>query len=201
MVMRAINSAIALVRSPAEYMAGSKDTPATVNGIMIYYVAVLAAIPFLATLIGDLWYYSYFLPIGFAGSYIAYAFTRAILTYVLDVVAVYVIAVVIGILAPTFGSSKDPIKSLKLASFVFTPVFLISILAIIPFLGVLTFLGVLYGLYILYLGMPILLGTPKEKVVTYVVAVVIATLIVYVIIGAIIGAISAAAFSVGMGFF
>jgi len=54
----AINSAIALVRNPVNYITSNKDTPATVNGIMLNYVAVLAAIPFFATLIGDLWYYS-----------------------------------------------------------------------------------------------------------------------------------------------
>ncbi len=57
-IVGAINSAIALVRNPVNYITSNKDTPATVNGIMLNYVAVLAAIPFFATLIGDLWYYS-----------------------------------------------------------------------------------------------------------------------------------------------
>jgi len=199
-VMGAITSAIALVKNPVGYITANKDTSATTRGIMLNYVAVLAAIPFLATLIGDLWYYSLFIPFGFVGSYIAYAFTSAVLTYILDVIGVYVIAVVIKMLAPTFNSSSDVIRSLKLAAFIFTPVFLVGVLDIFPFLAVLTILGVLYGLYILYLGLPIILGTPKERVVTYVVAVVIATLVVYLIIGAIISVVTAAAFRVGVGF-
>ena len=198
--MGTINSAIALVRSPVSYITANKDAPATTMGIMVNYVAVLAAIPFLATLIGDLWYYSLFIPIGFAGSYVAFAFVSAVLTYILDVIGVYVVATVIGMLAPTFNSSNDKIKSLKLAAFIFTPVFLIGVLGIIPILAPLTILGVLYGLYILYLGLPILLGTPKERVVTYVVAVVIATLVVYLVIGAIVGAVSFAVFHASMGF-
>ena len=75
---------------------------------------------------------------------------------------------------------------------------MIGILDIIPFLGILTIVGILYGLYILYLGLPILLGTPKDKVVTYVVAVVISTFVVYFVLDAIIGVITAAAFHVGM---
>jgi Yip1 domain len=197
--MNTINSAIALVKSPASYITSNKDTPATVNGIMVNYVAVLAAIPFLATLIGYLWYYDLFIPRGFVGSFVAYAFVYAFLFYILDVIAVYVVALAIGFLAPTFGSSTDKIKSLKLSAFIFTPAFLIGVLNIIPFLGILEFLGILYGLYILYLGLPILMGTPKDKVVTYVVAIVIATFIVYFVLDAIVGVATAAAFHVGMG--
>jgi hypothetical protein len=196
-IMGTINAAIALVKNPVGYITANKDSPATTMGIMVNYVAVLAAIPFIATLIGDLWYYSLFLPLGFAGSYVAYAFVAALLTYILDVIGVYIIAIVIGMLAPTFGSSTTPIKNLKLAAFIYTPVFLIGALNIIPFLGILGILGILYGLYILYLGLPIMLGTPKDKVVTYVVAVVIATFVVYLVIGFIIGAVLVAAFHAG----
>ena len=196
--MGTINSAISLVRNPTSYLTENKDTPATVREIMVNYVAVLAAIPFFATLIGSLWYYDLYAPFGFRGSFIAYAFLYAFLFYIFDVIAVYVVALVISFLAPTFGSSNDRIKSLRLSAFIFTPAFLIGVLDIVPFLGILTILGILYGLYILYLGLPIILGTPKEKVVTYVVAVVIATFIVYFVLDAIIGGITTAAFHVGM---
>lgn len=199
-IMGTINSAIALVKNPLGYITAHKDDPATVNDIMIKYVAVLALIPFFATLIGDLWYYSLFTRFIFGGSFIAYAFVRAVLTYILDVAAVYVIAIVIRMLAPTFNSTVDEIKSLKLAAYIFTPAFLIAILDIIPPLSGLTFLGVLYGLYILYIGLPLVLATPKDKVVTYVIAVVVATLIVFVVIGVIIGLIAVLAFAASFGF-
>jgi hypothetical protein len=196
--MGTINSALSLVRNPASYLTENKDAPATVRGIMVNYVAVLAAIPFFASLIGYLWYYDLYIPLGFRGSFVAYAFLYAFLFYIFDIVAVYVVALVIGYLAPTFGSSNDRIKSLKLSAFIFTPAFLIGVLDIIPFLGILTIVGILYGLYILYLGLPIIMGTPKERVVTYVVAVVIATFIVYFVLDAIIGVVTTAAFHVGM---
>ena len=199
-IMGTINSAIALVRNPVSYITTNRDAPTTTRWIMVNYVAVLAAIPFVATLIGDLWYYNLFIPLGFVGNYVAFAFVSAFLTYILDVVGVYVVGLVIGMLAPTFGSSNDPIKSLKLAAFIFTPVFLIGALNIIPLLGVLSILGLLYGLYILYLGLPIMLGTAKERVVTYVVAVVIATFVIYLVIGAIISVVTVAAFHAGVGF-
>ena len=199
-IMGTINSAIELVKNPAGYITAHQGDAATTNEIMIKYVAVLALIPFFATLIGDLWYYSLFTRFTLVGSFAAYAFVRAVLTYILDVAAVYVIAIVIRMLAPTFNSTVDEIKSLKLAAYIFTPAFLIAILDIIPPLSALTFLGVLYGLYILYIGLPIVLATPKDKVVTYVVAVVVATLIVFVVIGVIIGLIAVLAFAASFGF-
>jgi Yip1-like protein len=200
-IMGTITSAIDLVKSPVSYVTANKDKPATVRDIMLNYVVVLAAIPFVATLIGDLWYYSVFALFGFVGSYVAFAFVAAILIYILDVVAVYVIAIVIRMLAPTFNSKVDEIMSLKLAAYIFTPVFLIGALDIIPPLGFLGFLGALYGLYILYLALPIMLNTPKDKVVTYVIGVVVATIIVYAIIGVIIGLITAAIFVASFGYF
>ncbi len=198
--MGTINSAIALVKNPAGFITANQGAPATVKEIMINYVAVLALIPFFATLIGDLWYYSLFARFTFGGSFAAYAFVTAVLTFILDVAAVYVIAVVIRMLAPTFNSTVDEIKSLKLAAYIFTPAFLIAVLDIIPPLRGLTFLGVLYGLYILYVGLPLVLATPKDKVVTYVIGVVVATLVVFVVIGVIIGLVAVAAFAASFGF-
>jgi hypothetical protein len=164
-------------------------------------VAVLAAIPFVATLLGDLWYYGLF-GFRFAGYFAAYAFVHAILNYILAIIAVYVVAIVIRMLAPTFGSTANEVQSLKLAAYIFTPAFLIGVLDIIPPLGFLTFLGTLYGLYILYLGIPIVIGTPKDKVIGYVIGVVVATIIIVVIIGVIVGIALAAVFltSLGLGF-
>jgi len=199
--MSSITSAIDLVRNPIAFITANKDTPATTRQIMINYVAVLAAIPFFATLIGDLWYYSLFVPLRFVGSFAAYAFTAAVLTYIFDVAAVYVMAIVIRMLGPTFGSAPTEIQSLKLAAYIYTPVFLIAVLDLIPLASILTFLGVLYGLYILYLGLPIVMGTAKDKVIGYVVGVVIAAFIIYFVIGFIISAVTSAFFFASFGLF
>jgi Yip1 domain len=188
----AFGDAIALVTNPVGYMTKNKDLSVPVNTIIIQYVAVLAAIPFIAALIGPLWYYHYtFL--------YEYAFVLAVATYIFDVIGVFVVGFLIWKLAPTFGATTDQNRGTLLAAWIFTPAFLISILNIIPFIGWITFLGLLYGLYILYLGIPILTNTPKDKVIGYVIGVVIATIIVYAILGFIVGAVTVAAF--GLGYF
>jgi hypothetical protein len=201
MLMGTINSAIELVKTPVAFMTANKDKQWTVKEIMINYVAVLAAIPFLATLIGNLWYYGLF-GFRFAGFFATYAFVTAILTYILDIIGVYIVGIVIRVLAPTFGSQVDDVKALKLAAYIFTPAFLIGVLDIIPPLAFLTFLGVLYGLYILYLGLPIVVGTAKDKVIGYAIGVVVGTIIVYVVIGVIISVVIASIFltRLGLGF-
>ncbi|MDA4128633.1 MAG: zinc ribbon domain-containing protein [Thaumarchaeota archaeon] len=184
-ITNAFKNAIDLVKNPVAFMKQNKDVVPPVNSTMINYVAVLAAIPFFATLIGDLWYYSFFRFFGFAGGFFGYAIAHAIVTYILDVAAVFVVGFVIWKLAPSFGTTTDQAKSTLLAAYVYTPVFLISILNIIPFIGWITVLGLLYGLYILYLGLPILLNTPADRVIIYVVAILVAAFVVYAIIGTI----------------
>jgi hypothetical protein len=183
----AFTNAINLLKNPAAFMRQNKDNAVPVNSLMINYVVVLAAIPFVATLVGDLWYYAYRAAYG-------YAFAVAIATYVLDVAAVYVIGMIIWKLGPNFGTTTGQAKATLLAALVYTPVFFISILTIIPFIGWITFLGLLYGLYVLYLGLPIVLGTPPGKEMGYIIAIVVVAIIVYAVIGAIIGAITAVFF-------
>ncbi len=177
-------------------MIANIDNDVPIKTLMINYVAVLAAIPFIATLIGDLWYYNLF---GFLGYGYGYAIGTAILTYILNIVAVFVVGFIIWKLAPNFGTTTSQVRATRIAAYAFTPAFLIAILDIFPPISFITILGLLYGLYILYLGFPILLGTPRDRTLTYLIVTVVATLVVYIVIGAIIGAIAAALFLSSIG--
>lgn len=183
-ISSAFSDAVALVKNPAGFMNANRDNDASIRSVLVNYVAVLAAVPFIGTLIGDSWY---FRNIGFA-------FGAAVLTYILDIVAVFVVGYIVWKLAPNFATSTTQVRATRLVAYAFTPAFLIAILDIIPYISAITFLGLVYGLYILYLGMPILMNTPKDRVLTYVIVSVVATIVVYAIIGAIIGAITAAFF-------
>ena len=178
----AFKHAIDFVRSPASVMTSTRDIEMSFNSIIMNYVVILAAIPFVAGLIGGLWYYGLFGYFGFVGGAIyGYAILSSILGYILDVLAVVVMSYVTLTLASNFGTTTNLVKAAKLTAYAFTPYFLASILNIIPFIGFLSFLGLLYGLYVLYLGIPIMLGTPKDKVLTYFIVIVIAVFVVYAI--------------------
>jgi len=182
-----LNNAIALVKNPVGYMTQNKDQTFSLNSLMISYVAILALIPLVGRLVGDLLFYSG------AKYVVGYTIAGAIVAYILDIIAVFVIGYVIWWLAPRFNSSANQVKGTTLAAFAYTPVFLIGILSIVPFLGYLALLGLLYGLYILYRGLPIMLGTPADKTVTYVIAILIVSFIIEIIISLIIGSLDAAA--------
>jgi hypothetical protein len=186
--MRAVlSNAIALVRNPVGYMTRNKGQTVSLNSLMINYVAILALIPLVGRLIGDLLFYSS------AKDVVGYAIAGAVVSYILDLIAVFVIGIIIWKLAPSFKTSTNQAKATMLAAFVYTPVFLIGILSFVPILGYLSILGLFYGLYILYRGLPILLNTPADKTVIYVVAVLVASIIIIAIISLIISGLDAAA--------
>ena len=190
-ITSAFSGAIELVKNPTGFMNANREGDIPLKTLMINYVAVLAVVPLVATLIGDTLFYG----IHLAG----YAIAAAVLTYILDIVAVFVVGFVIWKLAPNFGTSTTQARATRIAAYAFTPVFLLAIFDIIPIISAITILGLLYGLYILYLGFPILLNTPKDKVMSYLIVTLIATLVVFFVIGAIIGAITSALFLVSVG--
>jgi hypothetical protein len=178
-----------LLLSPAKEWEVIKGESWTVGGLFTKYAMILAAIPAVAGLIG----YSLFgISYGF-GSYklgIGTSLTWAILTYVLSLVGVYVLGFIIDVLAPSFGSTKDMVASLKVAVFASTPGWVAGILNIFPALGILVLIASIYGLVLLYMGLERVKSVPKEKMIGYFVVVLIAAIVVYVIIGAIVGAIA-----------
>lgn len=148
------------------------------------YIVILAAIGPVASIIG-MSIIGISLP--FVGSYrvpIGSSIGSAIVQYILTLAGVYVLALVIDALSPTFGGEKNMGQAFKVAAYSYTPGWLVGVFMIIPALGVLGILG-LYGLYVLYLGLPLLMKSPQEKSMGYTVAIIIAAIVIFFIIGAI----------------
>lgn len=175
----AFQDAIALVTNPKAFMTSRADSAPPLRSTITNYVAILAVMPFLFTLIGYLIFHRTLSPY-------SYAAAAAILQYIFNLVSVTVVAYVLFVLAPRFGSVANLNISTKIVSYAYTPVFLIAIFDVYPPLGeVLAILAFLYGLYILWMGLPIVLKTPEAKRVTYLIAIFVASAIVYIILAAI----------------
>lgn len=156
--------------------------PTTVADLYKGYIIPLAAIGPVAQAIGSA-VFGYTVP--FLGTYrtpVGSAITGAIVTYVLTLAMVYVLALLIDALAPTFNGTKNQIQALKVAAYSLTASWLAGIFAIIPMLGILGILG-LYSLYLLYLGLPVLMKSPKEKALAYTAVVIIAGIVLFMLIG------------------
>jgi len=166
-----------------------------VAALFTSYIVLLAAIPpicsFIRTALFGLGIP--FLRIG--GSIVGYGLTSAILGYVLSLVGVYVSALIIEKLAPTFQSQGDTTQALKLVAYAYTPVWVLGVLNLIPFLGALAALvGGLYAIYLFYLGVTPVMKTPADKVIPYMVVSAIVIIVVWFVISMITGAVVAAIF-------
>jgi len=170
---------MALVTNPAAFMMRNKDLSVSLNSLILNYVAIIALVPLIATMVGEAIYYSSrFDPHNVAAGSVEVA----VVTYVFQIIGVIIVGAVIWKFAPHFASKTDQTRATVLAAYGYTPVALIAIVDFIPTIAPLTFLGLLYGLYIVYLGLPIITGTPKDKVITYLVAILIVVFIVYAVI-------------------
>jgi hypothetical protein len=172
-----------LFRPNEEWQTISGET-SSIADLYKSYIIILAAIGPVASIIG-MSIVGISLP--FVGSFripITTAVTSAIVQYVLTLAGVYVLAIIIDALAPTFSGQKNMNQAFKLAAYSYTPGWLCGIFTIIPLLGVLGILG-LYGLYLLYVGLPVLMKSPQEKSVGYTVAVIVAAIVLFLIIGGI----------------
>jgi hypothetical protein len=148
------------------------------------YIILLAAIGPVASFIG-MSLVGVSLPVGGAHRVsITTGMLHAVVQYGLSLVSVYALAFIIDALAPTFSGEKNIDQAFKLATYSYTPGWLVGIFALIPSLGIFGILG-LYGLYLLYLGLPVLMKSPNEKSTGYTVAVIIAAIVIFVVIGTI----------------
>src|SRR3546814_5811878 len=76
----------------------------------------------------------------------------------------YVVALSINALAPTFGGRKDQLQAVKVIGYAWTAAWVAGIATIVPWLGWLVVLaGGIYSIYLLYLGLPHTMKCPPEK--------------------------------------
>lgn len=181
----------AIVLKPRETWEAISGEETTIIGLGKEYLLVLAAVPAVCSFLGK-WIIGWRIPFRF-GRVIRLSFGESlvvsILWYVMTVAGVWLMGKVISFLAPKFGSEQDDVKGFKLSVYAYTPYFAAGILLIIPSLGILTTLAGLYGLYLLYIGLPIVMGTPKEKSLAYTIVIIIAMFLIYIIVAAITDAI------------
>jgi hypothetical protein len=183
-----------IILKPKEEWGVIDSEPATVGGIYTSYVVILAAIGPIAMLIGQQLVGVSILGVTYKPS-MSYSIGQAVLTYLLSLVSVYVCALVIDALAPSFGGTKDQVKAFKVAAYSSTAAWLAGIFQIIPMLGFLAIVG-LYSLYLLYLGLPRLMRVADDKAIGYTVVVVIVQVVLYIVVAMVVGALVVSFFGV-----
>ena len=145
------------------------------------YVMILAAIPAIAGFIG-------LTLIGVGGFGISYRLpilggvVQMIVSYLLTLAMVFVLAMIVNALAPSFGGSKDSIRALKLVAYGVTASFLGGIFNLIPMLGMLGVLASLYSIYLIYTGIAVMMRCPPEKAGAYTAVVIVCGIVASIVI-------------------
>jgi hypothetical protein len=171
-----------IILKPKETWTEIKAEQTSIKELYLSYVLILAAIPPVASFIGmsllgfSAFSFSYRIPLG-------WGISHAVVSYILSLVGLYVVALIIDALAPSFGSQKNQINAMKVAVFSWTPSWVAGILMIIPFLSPLAMLLSLYSLYLFYVGLPILMETPKDKTLGYFIVTILVSIVVFILIG------------------
>jgi hypothetical protein len=158
--------------------------PETVGGLYSGYIIILAAIP---AIVRFLSYSLIGVSVPVLGSYrlgITAGLTTAIVSYVLSLVGIYLLALIVDALAPTFGGEKNQIQALKVVAYSYTASWIASIIGIIPGLGLIAALaGAIYGIYLLNMGLPFAMKCPPDKTVGYTAVTILMAIVVGFVLG------------------
>jgi len=119
------------------------------------------------------------------------ALTQLILRYALTLAMVYVVALIIDALAPSFGGTKDKVQSLKTIAYAITSSCVAGIAVIVPLIGWLIAIAAgIYGIYLLYLGLPHTMKCPPDRAGGYTAVIVVIAIVAGFLIGAIAGVVA-----------
>ena len=156
--------------------------PATVASVYQYAI-VMAALPAIAGFIGSMLF----------GAGLMFGLVGAILGYALGLAMVYVIALIVDALAPSFGGEKNFVQSLKLIVYCSTATWVAGISAIVPLLSmIIGLVGLVYAIYLLYVGAEPVKKVPGDRAVGFTAVVLLLWLVLYFVVAALIGGITLA---------
>lgn len=187
-----------IVQPAKEWDIISMETPNS-NQIITGYVLVLAGAAAIAAFIGYGFIGVSFLGIRVAG--VNWGLYQGLTVLLGAFLSVYITALIIDALAPSFGSEKNFNRSLQLVAYSFTPAWIGGLLSIVPAIAFIGALFGLYSLYLLYIGLPKLKKTSADKQTGYFVVSLIACIVVYLVIGWILGTILLRVFGLSYGAF
>lgn len=171
-----------LLLSPAAEWDVIAAEPAEPRRLALSYVAPLAAIPAIATIValavlgvqaGGQLYRAPLLQVSLSAG----------LFFVLTIGAVFVFAAVIDWLAPRFGGERSYRQAFKVSAYSITAAMVAGLLAIAPALQIFALLGATYSLYLLFVGAPKVMRAPPKSAVNFSIVTTAAAVLVALVVG------------------
>jgi hypothetical protein len=170
-----------MLKSPATEWPAVAAESTDAGRLYREYIIPLSAIPVIATFIG----YSIIgasMPfLGFYRRPMVAGVSLMVVSYVMGLISTYVCALVIEWLAPKFKSSGSRLDALKLVAYASTPIWIAGVLNVLPALAMLGLLAGLYAIYVFYLGLPIMMKTPADQVIVYMIVSALVIIVVNIV--------------------
>ena len=182
--MNLIQRAQDILLKPKETWPTIASEPADTASVYRNYLIFLAAIPAVAGFIG-------MSLIGFGGFGVSMrlplmsGLVHMVVGYVLSLAMVFVLALIVDALAPTFGGTKSAISALKVVAYGSTAGFLGGIFGLLPSLSMLGLLAALYSVYLVYTGLPVLMKCPPGKAGAYTAVVIVCGIVLMIVMAAV----------------
>ncbi len=184
-----------ILLTPKAEWAKIDTEEADVGKLYTGYVLPLAALAAICTVIGLTVFGA-----GALGFTVRFSPVQAIVTgaiqLIMNLVGIFVLALIVNALAPTFGSAPNQTQAHKLAAYSATAGLLSGVFMIFPALGILGLLG-LYSLALLFIGLPVLMKTPDDKRIGYFATVLIVAIVVGIMMNFVVAQVSRSALGVG----
>lgn len=183
-----IARAKAIITTPKTEWPVIAQEPTTPADLYKGYIIILAAIPAIAGFVKGSFIGTDLGVLGQMRVGVGAGLVSLVISYALALVSVFIMALIVDALAPTFGGQKDRTQALKAVAYSMTAGWVAGAAIILPWIGVLIMIvGALYGIYLLYLGLPHTMKAPQEKAVGYTVVIIIVAFVLQLIIGSIVG--------------
>lgn len=162
--------------------------PSSIQQIYTSYVMILAAIPPIAGFIGLMLFMPRIPGVSYSPS-MGYLIAMMMLGYLVALAVVFIMALIIEALAPSFGGTKDRLQAFKLSAYASTPVWVAGILGIFPPLALLVYLAYVYVAFLIYMGLGPVMRVPEDKSILFTIVIVVAYVLLIILIGAIVSAV------------
>jgi hypothetical protein len=171
-----LSRAYGLLRDPKREWEQIKAEETTVPNILLGYVAPLAAIIPVCSLIG-----SYVFEPGFAGD-LGASLISAVVTWIVSVALVFLIGILINTMAEQFEGEKNDLNAQKIAAYSLTPAFLSGVFGLWPPLWWLSLFALAAMVWLMFRGLPILMRSPPETAVGYAATVTVASMVSFIVL-------------------
>jgi hypothetical protein len=171
-----LSRAWGLLREPKKEWEQIRDEETTIPNILLGYVAPLAAIPPVCSLIG----FFAFQP-EFAGDF-GTALVRTVIYWVISIAVVFLLGFMVNAIAENFEGERDDLRAQKLAAYSMTPAFLSGVFSLWPPLWWLSLFMLGAMVFLIYRGLPILMRCPPDRAMAYTATVTIATFVSVIVL-------------------